>query len=113
MKRADFQALLGIDQKECEKFLIDILVNTTFQPKTLLPGLNSCEVVGVARMRQMMVKKVVADILFLTLLVILLPRFRIGHTFKLSLFHSFTLRQDLHEGDLSETQGESVCLHLC
>merc|ERR1712032_926592 len=35
-----------------------------------------------------MVEKVVADILFLTLLVILLPRFRIGHTFKLSLFHT-------------------------
>jgi len=42
-----------------------------------LPGLNSWEVVGVARMRQMMVEKVVADILFLRLLVILLPRFRI------------------------------------
>merc|ERR1719234_881806 len=35
------------------------------------------------------VEKVVADILFLRLLVILVPRFRIGYSF--TLFHTFTL----------------------
>jgi hypothetical protein len=82
------------------------------EPKTLLPGLNSCEVVGLARTRQR-VKKVVAGILFLKLLVILIPRVRIGYSFAPSLFHSFTLSEDLQGGDLSETYGESVCLHLC
>ena len=80
----------------------DVLVNTTSQPKTLLPGLNSCEVVGFARTRQR-VKKVAAGILFLRLLVILVPRVTIGHSLAPSLFHSFTLWEDLQRGDLSKT----------
>ena len=91
MKRADFQAQLGIDQKECEKFLIDILVNTTSQPKTLLPGLNSCEVAGVANRMRQRVKKVAADILCFRLLVILVPRVRIRYSFALPHFYTFTL----------------------
>ena len=86
----------------------DALVNTTLQPKTLLPGLNSWEVAGLARKRRQKLKKVAADILFLRLLVILIRSVKVRYSFTLSLFHYFILQG----GELSETQGKSVCPHL-
>ena len=60
---------------------------------------------GLARKRRQKLKKVAADILFLRLLI---RSVRVRYSFTLSLFHYFTLQG----GELSETQGESVCPHL-
>ena len=59
-----------------EEYLVLNNEHWTLPPKILLPGLNSCEVVGPARIRQRV--KVATDILFLEVLIIFTPRVRIG-----------------------------------